>query len=92
LRYIERGEVSILSKTGKLLLPELRFKMIRLSPGLDDQMVAGSQRKERSFMMNHGGGWLSGWMGGTNWIFVLIGVALVILLVVVIIKLSKKRS
>ena len=55
-------------------------------------MVAGSQRKERSFMMNHGGGWMSGWMGGTNWIFALIGVALVILLVVVIIKLSKKGS
>jgi len=35
---------------------------------------------------------MSGWMGGTNWIFALIGVALVILLVVVIIKLSKKRS
>jgi len=35
---------------------------------------------------------MSGWMGGTNWIFALIGVALVILLVVVIIKLSKKGS
>ena len=48
------------------------------------------QRNERSFMMNHGDGWMSGWTGGGMWIWAVIGVMVVVLLVVVINKLSKK--
>ena len=39
-------------------------------------------------MMNH----TDGWMGGGMWIWTVIGVAVVVLLVVVIGKLSKKKS
>ncbi|MGA8148318.1 MAG: hypothetical protein WB870_12205 [Gallionellaceae bacterium] len=41
-------------------------------------------------MMNHTNGWMSGWTGGGMWIWVVIGVAVVVLLVVAITKLSKK--
>ena len=41
-------------------------------------------------MMNHTDGWMSSWTGGGMWIWAVIGVAVVVLLVVVIIKLSKK--
>lgn len=41
-------------------------------------------------MMNQSNGWMSGWTNGGMWIWPVIGVAVVILLVVVIIKLSKK--
>ena len=41
-------------------------------------------------MMNHTDGWMSGWMGGGMWCWTLIGVAVVVLLVVVISKVSKK--
>jgi anti-sigma-K factor RskA len=40
--------------------------------------------------MNHTDGWMSSWTGGGMWIWAVIGVAVVVLLVVVIIKLSKK--
>ncbi len=43
-------------------------------------------------MMNHAGEWMSGWMGGGMWIYTVIGALLVVLLTVVIIKLSNKRS
>ena len=49
-------------------------------------MVGWSQRNERSFTMNHTGGW----MGGGMWIWTVIGVLVVVLLVVMINKLSKK--
>ena len=45
-----------------------------------------SQRNERGFMMNHG----YGWMGGGMWIWTVIAVLVVVLLVVVINKVSKK--
>ena len=54
------------------------------------------QRNERSFMMNdtnmmnHTNGWMNGWTGGGMWIWTVIGVLVVVLLVVVITKLSKK--
>ena len=48
------------------------------------------QRNERRFIMNHTDGWMSGWMGGGMWLWTVIGVAVVVLLVVVIGKLSKK--
>jgi len=55
------------------------------------------QRNGRSFvmnhtdtMMNHTDGWMSSWTGGGMWIWAVIGVAVVVLLVVVIIKLYKK--
>lgn len=41
-------------------------------------------------MMNNSDGWMSGWSGGGMWLWAVIGVAVVVLLVVVIGKLSKK--
>jgi hypothetical protein len=41
-------------------------------------------------MMNHTDGWMGGWMGGGMWIWTVVGILAVALLVVVIIKLSKK--
>jgi len=41
-------------------------------------------------MMNHTNGWMGGAMGGGTWIWAVIGVLVVVLLVVVISKLSKK--
>jgi anti-sigma-K factor RskA len=58
--------------------------------GLDCLVVGGSQRNERNFMMNHTDGWMGGWSGGGMWIWAVIGVAVVVLLVVVIGKMSKK--
>jgi uncharacterized membrane protein len=40
--------------------------------------------------MNHGYGWMNGWMGGGMWIWVVIGVLVVGLLVVAIMRLSRK--
>jgi len=40
--------------------------------------------------MNHTNEWMSGWMGGGMWLWTVIGVAVVVLLVVVISKMSKK--
>jgi hypothetical protein len=58
-------------------------------------MLGRSQRKERSFMMmNHTdgwmGGWMGGWAGGGMWVWTVVGIPVVVLLVVVIIKLSKR--
>ena len=53
-------------------------------------MAGGSQRNERSFMMNHGDGWMGGWAGGGMWLWTVIGVVVVVLLVVVIGKRAKK--
>jgi uncharacterized membrane protein len=39
-------------------------------------------------MMNHGG--MNGWMGGGMWLWTVIGVLVVVLLVVLINKVSKK--
>lgn len=58
--------------------------------GLDSPVVGGSQRSERNYMMNNTNGWMSGWSGGGMWIWAVIGVAVVVLLVVVIGKMSKK--
>jgi uncharacterized membrane protein len=52
--------------------------------------VGWSPRNERSFMMNHTDGWMSGWAGGGMGVWTVIGVLVVVLLVVVIYKLSKK--
>jgi anti-sigma-K factor RskA len=41
-------------------------------------------------MMNQTNGWMGGWAGGGMWLWVVIGLAVVVLLVVVIGKLSKK--
>ena len=41
-------------------------------------------------MMNHTDGWMGGWAGGGVWLWAVIGVAVVVLLVVAIGKLSKK--
>jgi len=53
-------------------------------------VVGWSQRNERNFMMNHTNGWMGGWAGGGMWLWAVIGVAVVVLLVVAIGKLSKK--
>jgi anti-sigma-K factor RskA len=58
--------------------------------GLDYPVVGWSRRNERNFMMNHTNGWMGGWSGGGMWIWAVIGVAVVVLLVVMIGKLSKK--
>jgi hypothetical protein len=41
-------------------------------------------------MMNQTNGWMGGWTAGGMWIWAVIGLAVVVLLVVVIGKLSKK--
>lgn len=41
-------------------------------------------------MMNHADGGMGGWSGGGMWLWTVIGVAVVVLLVVVIAKMSKK--
>jgi len=56
----------------------------------DGTVVGWSQRNERNFMMNHTNEWMGGWAGGGMWLWAVIGVAVVVLLVVVIGKLSKK--
>jgi hypothetical protein len=58
--------------------------------GLDCPVVSGPQRNARNFMMNRTDGWMSGWAGGGMWIWAVIGLVVVVLLVVVIGKLSKK--
>jgi len=64
---------------------------------LDCPMVGWSQGNERRSMMNQGGGGMSGWMGGGSgwmgggvWMWPVIGVLVVVLLVVVIYKVSRK--
>ena len=42
--------------------------------------------------MNHTDGWMSGWTGGGMWAWTVVGILGVVLLVVVINKLSKKKS
>jgi hypothetical protein len=41
-------------------------------------------------MMNHTDGWMNGWSGHAMWIWPVIGVLVVVLLVVLIIKVTKK--
>ena len=53
-------------------------------------MVGWSERNERDFMMNQTNGWMGGWAGGGMWVWTVIGVLVVVLLVVAIMKLSKK--
>jgi len=54
--------------------------------GLDCPVVGWPKRNERGLMMNH----TDGWMGGGMWIWTVIGVLVVVLLVVVTNKLSKR--
>jgi len=55
------------------------------------RMVGWTQLNQRRiFMMNHADGWMGGWAGGGMWLWTVIGVLVVVLLVVVINKLSKK--
>jgi len=49
-------------------------------------VVGWPKRNERGLMMNH----TDGWMGGGMWIWTVIGVLVVVLLVVVTNKLSKR--
>jgi hypothetical protein len=58
--------------------------------GRDCPAVGWSQRKERLFMMNKTDGWMGGWAGGGMWVWTVVGILVVVLLVVVISKLSKK--
>ena len=43
-------------------------------------------------MMNQVGGWMSGGTGGTEWIWVVIGTLVAVLLVVTIVKLVSAKS
>jgi len=56
---------------------------------LDCPVVGWSQRIERSFAVNHDG-WMGGWAGGGMWLWTVIGVLVIVLLVVLINKVSKK--
>jgi TRAP-type mannitol/chloroaromatic compound transport system permease small subunit len=51
---------------------------------------------KREFIMNHNYGWMGGWMsgrmGGGVWIWPLSAVLMVALVVVVIMKVSRKKS
>jgi hypothetical protein len=49
-----------------------------------------ARRDEKNLMMNQTNGWMGGWAGGGMWIWTVIGAAVVVLLVIVIGKLSKK--
>jgi len=40
--------------------------------------------------MDHNNGWMGGWSDGGMWIWMVIGVLVIVLLVVTVIKLSKK--
>lgn len=40
--------------------------------------------------MRHANGWMTGWSGGGIWIWTVVGVLLVVVLVVVISKISKR--
>jgi uncharacterized membrane protein len=53
-------------------------------------VVGWSERNEGDFMMNQTNGWMGGWAGGGMWVWTVIGVLVVVLLVVAIMKLSKK--
>jgi hypothetical protein len=68
----------------------LQMTLLAFALGMDCPVVGWSQRNERSFLMNHTDGWMSGWMGGGMWIWAVVGILVVVLLVVVILKLSKK--
>jgi hypothetical protein len=54
--------------------------------------IAGwrAQRNDRSFIMNHTGGWMHGWTGGGMWVWTVIGVLVIVLVVVAINTLSRK--
>lgn len=41
-------------------------------------------------MMNQSYGWMDRWTGGEMWVWTVVGVLMVVLLMVVIIKLTKK--
>ena len=41
-------------------------------------------------MMGHTNGWMGGWAGGGMWVWTVVGILLIVLLVVVISKQSKK--
>lgn len=58
------------------------------------RLLSRSPRNERHFMMNHNdgwmGGWGNGWSGGGMLILAVIGILVAVLLVVAMVKLSKK--
>ena len=60
------------------------------APILDCPVAGQSQPNESIYMMNNTNGWMGGWAGGGMWLWTVIGVAVVVLLVVLISKLSKK--
>jgi uncharacterized membrane protein len=53
-------------------------------------MIGWSLPQKKSFVMNHMNGWTDGWMGGGMVFWTPIGILVVVLLVVMIIKVSKK--
>jgi hypothetical protein len=56
----------------------------------DGMIYFGRTPIQKEILMNHMNGWADGWMGGGMVLWTPIGVLVVILLVVLIIKVSKK--
>ncbi len=42
-------------------------------------------------MMNHGDGWMNGWLGGGMWLWTAIGLVVMALLVVLTLKASRRK-
>jgi hypothetical protein len=55
-------------------------------------VLGWSRRNQRSIMMNHLGGWMSGWADGGMWIWMAVGLLVVVLVAVGINKLYSRRS
>jgi hypothetical protein len=55
------------------------------------RLKRNSTQPKGAFMMNHNNGWMDGsWAGGGMWLWTLIGILIVVLLVVLINKVSRK--
>lgn len=73
-------------KTIRKSLSVLAFAMTICSP----VRVLHAQPAEGRGMHDMNGGWMSGWAGGGMWLWVVIGVLVAALLVVAIVKLTRK--
>ncbi len=61
-----------------------------LCQNLDFSTLRREQRSESDFLMHHTDGWMGGWAGGGMWLWTVIAIGIVVLLVVIINKRSKR--